>query len=636
MCGICGIAYRDRERRVEGNTLARMNDAMAHRGPDDHDLHLAGNVGLGHRRLSIVDLAGGHQPMSNEDGSVWIAFNGEIYNHADIRARMEAAGHRYATRSDTESIVHAHEELGPAGAAAALRGMFAYAIWDERARRLTLARDRVGIKPLYYSLGADGDLHFASEPAALLASGEVDPGVDEAALQSWFAQGHVPGEGTLFRRIRKLLPGTVLTWEDGRVSIGSFVEEEEPFPALGPADLDRAAEAFWERFCESVRLRLMSDVPVGIFLSGGLDSSLLVAAVDEIGHPALATFSVGYRHAEADEVPYATVVADRFQSRLEVVRVDEEHFFDRLPLLSRSLGQPLTHSASPPLYAVSCLARDHGVKVVLAGEGSDELFAGYGRYRKALVNHRLARLADRGLPDGARRALRTGLLGLPGVGGVRKLQRTFLARRGSLLDAYLDAFAVFGEEHRSRLLDGDPSSAYGGFEAYVDPAMVERAPLEAMLRLDQHTYLQELLAKQDHMSMAASIESRVPFLDHEFVHWARTLPASVKLRGARGKLLAKRAARGRLPDGIIDASKRGFLVPMARWFAEGGPARAMLEERLPDVADGPLRVAYVRELLREHAAGVDHATRLWSVLAFQLWREEFRSVRVPEGAVSAG
>lgn len=623
MCGICGVAYRDPARPVQLETITRMNDALSHRGPDAEGIKTFGNVALGHRRLSIVDLAGGRQPMSNEDGSVWLTYNGEIYNHDELRGGLISAGHTFATRCDTEAIVHSYEERGAARSAQELRGMFAYGLWDTRTRTLVLARDRIGIKPLYYATTDQGDLYFASEPASLLASGEVSGELDRQAMQVYFAQGHVPGERTLYRDIRKLDPGSVLTWKDGRLTKESF--SPPPPDVSASQDLDAAADEFWQRFCESVRMRLMSDVPVGVFLSGGLDSSLLVAAVREIGHPALATFSVGYEHAEADEIPFAQTVAAAHECPHEFVRIDEDDFFGDLPTLTRRLGQPLTFHASPPLFAVSKLARSHGVKVVLAGEGSDEIFSGYGRYAKALMNYRLARLMDRLSPEAARRWIRSGTLALQGGGRlVEQLQRTFLARRGGLDDAYLDAFAVFREEQRSRLLrTGAATGAYDAYLEGVDPELLAAHPLEAMLRLDQSTYLQELLAKQDHMSMAASIETRVPFLDHELVRWSRTLPASVKMRGASGKLLAKRAARGRLPDSIIDASKRGFLVPMARWFAPQGRARTMLEDRLPGMDEDLLDPGYVRRLLDEHASGRDHTTRLWTVLAFELWRDAF-------------
>ena len=619
MCGIAGIAYADRQRTVELDTLRCMATAIAHRGPDDEGFHVDGNVGLAHRRLSIVDLAGGHQPMSNEDQTVWISYNGEIYNHAELRARLEPAGHVYATRSDTETIVHAYEEYGAPHFPSHLRGMFAFAVWDSRRRTLVLARDRVGIKPLYYHVTKDGDLYFASEIAALLASGTISPDVDATCVQEYFAQGHVSGDRTLLRGVRVLRPGTVLLWRDGEIAHVPFAQPPGPLEPLG-IDLNEAAAELWHRLVQSVELRLMSDVPVGVFLSGGLDSSLLIAAVRELEHPALATFSVGYEHAEADEVPWAARVAESYGCPHHVVRIDERSFFDPLPSLTRKLGQPLTFSASSPLFAVSTLARDHGVKVVLAGEGADELFAGYARYPKGLANLRAARVLDR-LPRPLRQALRSGLLAREGGQLTQQLQRTFLARRGTLADAYLDSFAIFREEQRTRLLRvGAADSAYQTFVRSVDPALLDGDPLNAMLRLDQATYLQELLAKQDHMSMAASIETRVPFLDHELVAWARRLPAAVKLDGRNGKLLAKKCARGRLPDQIIDASKRGFLVPMTRWFRRGGPAFEMLADRMPAADDDVLDRVYVERLLDQHGK-VDHGVRLWTVLAFQLWRE---------------
>ena len=619
MCGVCGIVLADPNGSVSEGTLERMSDSIVHRGPDDSGLYLNDRVGFAFRRLSIIDLSGGHQPMANEDGSVWIVYNGEVYNHAELRPRLEARGHVFRTRCDTEAIIHQYEEDGPS-CARELRGMFGFAIWDERRERLVLARDRSGIKPMFYATTPRGDIVFGSEIKAILASGMVDAKLDESAVAEYFALGSVSGDRTLYDGIRKLEPGHTLTWTDGRVRIERYWDLPEYSADASPVrDLADAASEFWTRFVESVRIMLMSDVPLGVFLSGGLDSSLLVAAMRELGVDELRTFSVGFAEAEASELPFARVVASTFRTDHHEVMCDASDFFGALPRLTRHRDHPLTFSASIPLFFVSELAAS-SVKVVLTGEGSDELFAGYGRYPRALLNTRGARALDAVLPSGARRALAgaVGRLGDDFVGN--RLKRSFLTRGASFEDAYLDPFADFDREHRAALVGAARAAdAYRPLVDRIDRDLARRNPLEAMLRFDQATYLEELLAKQDQMSMAASIESRVPFLDHHLIEWAAQLPPEIKLRGTAGKALVRLAAERVLPRSITHARKRGFLVPLGRWLRERG-AEAF-SEYLPD-NDDVLSAEYVRRLLSEHRAGRDHTARLWRVLAFQVWRRE--------------
>lgn len=626
MCGFCGIAFADPARQVERARLTRMCDAIMHRGPDDSGLHVDGNVGLGHRRLSIVDVAHGHQPMSNEDGQVWIAFNGEIYNHADFRAGLEARGHRLATRCDTEAIVHLYEEGGPE-AVTKLHGMFAFAIWDARTRTLLLARDRVGVKPLYYALTPAGDIVFASEIKAIFASGLLAADLDEGALPEYFAHGHTAGSRTLYHGVRKLEPGQQLVWRDGRVTIRPFWSlAARPYPdhangaGLTPAD---AAGAFWERFRAAVRRMLMADVPLGVFLSGGLDSSLIVAAMRECGVEELRSFSVGFEDADASELPYARTIAGVFRTDHHEVMCSADDFFDAVPTLTWHRDLPLTFSASVPLYFVSRLASEH-VKVVLTGEGSDELFAGYGRYPRGIHNLRLARAADALVPSPLRRGIAAAASRLGDHYFGNRVKRSFVASRGTVDEAYLDAFAEFDRHRRARLLlgatMGNAAAAHAPVRAMLDAALLETNPLEALLRLDQRTYLEELLEKQDQMSMAASLESRVPFLDEPLVEWAASLDSRAKLEGGVGKAVVREAALRHLPESIVRAKKRGFPNPMRRWLQ--GPARARLLEMAPAEGDALLDARYVARLIREHDAGYDHASRLWRLLAFQVWRHD--------------
>jgi asparagine synthase (glutamine-hydrolysing) len=619
MCGICGIVLADPNAEVSANVIERMSDTIAHRGPDDSGQYLNGPVGFGFRRLSIIDLAGGHQPMSNEDGSVWIVYNGEIYNHAEQRGPLEAKGHVFRTRCDTEVIVHQYEEMG-AACAGEMRGMFGFAIWDDRKKRLVLARDHSGIKPVFYAITQAGDIVFGSEIKAVLASGMVDAELDERAVSEYFALGLVSGDRTLYRDVRKLEPGSTLVWQDGRVRVERYWRAPAYVPgSRSPVDLGQAASEYWGRFVESVGIMLMSDVPLGVFLSGGIDSSLLVAAMRELGVDELRTFSVGFAEAEASELPFARIVASTFRTEHHEVMCDADQFFEALPRLTRHRDHPLTFSASIPLFFVSELAAS-SVKVVLTGEGSDELFAGYGRYPRALLNTRGARALDAALPRSARRALAgaVGRLGDDFVGN--RLKRSFLARGASFEEAYLDPFADFDAEHRAALLGPDLArEAYGRLNGLIDRELSRVNPLEAMLRFDQATYLEELLAKQDQMSMAASLESRVPFLDHHLIEWASQLSPDLKLHGTSGKALVRLAAERVLPRSITHARKRGFLVPLARWLRDRGPD--VLEEYLPNGGDFLSR-SYIERLVAEHRAGRDHTARLWRILAFQVWRRE--------------
>jgi asparagine synthase (glutamine-hydrolysing) len=621
MCGICGIAYADRQRTVGEHQIAAMRDCLTHRGPDDHGVYVDGNVGLGHRRLSIVDLAGGHQPMANEDESVWVTYNGEIYNHADFRPTLTGQGHRYRSRCDTEAILHLYEELG-ADVGTVLRGMFAFAIWDRRRGMLVLVRDRLGVKPLFYALTADGDLVFGSEIKSLFASGLIEAQLDESALPEFFATGHTAGGGTLYRGVRKLEPGHALVWRDGTATTWPYWRLRDQPSADGSAveriSRDEAAERFWSHFRDAVRRMLMADVPLGVFLSGGLDSSLIVAAMRECGVEQLRTFSVGFDNFADNELPFADMVAARFGTDHHSVVVSAEDFFDAMPKLTWHRDLPLTFSASIPLYFVSQLARE-SVKVVLTGEGADELFGGYGRYGRGLQNYKLAKRLDALLPTSVRRRLAAAAsrLGDDRVGS--RIKRSFIARRGTFEDAYLEPFADFDDRQRRRLLAGaNGHDPYAHVLELLDHDLLRVNPLEAVLRLDQLTYLEELLGKQDQMSMAASIESRVPYLDEALVEWAARLDGGAKVDRGVGKSVARDAAATHLPESIARGKKRGFLMPWAQWLR--GPGRPLLEEFAPPENDDVLHADYVRRLIHEHERGRDHAPKLWRILAFQVWR----------------
>jgi asparagine synthase (glutamine-hydrolysing) len=634
MCGICGIAIPDKlQRGVNLELLVRMRDALVHRGPDDAGLLVDGGIGLGHRRLSIVDLGGGHQPMSNQnchkgkDETVWIVYNGEVYNHRSLRPVLEGRGHRYRTTSDTETIIHLYEEYGPS-AVEHLRGMFAFAIWDAPQRRLLLARDRLGVKPLYYTLSVDGVLHFASEIKALIAGLAVKPELNYDALADYAANRSTAGEETLFRGVKRLLPGHTLVWSDGEVKIESYWDVSFT-KSSHPQTEEEYVARFSELFQESVRLRLMADVPLGMFLSGGIDSSAIAAVMCRMVPEPIKTFSVGFAEREANEMEYARTVARAFNTDHHEVTVSPEQFFAALPQLVYQEDEPIAHPSSVPLYFVSKLAADH-VKVVLTGEGSDELLAGYDKYRKTIYNLALGRAYHRGLPASLRQAVKGLIERQSGTSRLRqKLTRTFLCLKPELDQIYFDNFAVFSRAAQPSLFSADTLARMGEHDPYR--ATIDyigqsdaRTLLDQLLAADMKTYLQELLMKQDQMSMAASIESRVPFLDHKLVEFAAQLPISLKLRGVTTKYVLRRAMRNVLPPGILTRKKMGFPVPVGSWLR--GEHRGVVDEYVLGARArerGVFNHDFVCGLVRRHQAGENHTERLWSLINFEIWQRRF-------------
>src|SRR5215468_1321844 len=630
MCGICGIAIpKQLNRRVSESRLVAMRDTLTHRGPDDAGLYLDGGVGLGHRRLSIVDVGGGRQPMANEDHGVWIVFNGEIYNHRDLRPGLEERGHRYRTVSDTETIIHLYEESG-ARAAESLSGMFAFAIWDSARRRLLLARDRMGIKPLYYALTEDGSLYFASEIKALIEARAVAPEINYHALPDYLANHAPSGEETLFRGVKRLPPGHTLLWRDGQVQIEKYWDmsfARSGRPVLG----DRETIDEWrELFREAVRSHLMADVPLGVFLSGGIDSSAITAMMSEMTPEPIKTFSVGFAEREANELEFARTVARAFDTDHREVVVSPDAFFAVMPKLIWHEDEPLGHLASVPLYFVSELAARH-VKVVLTGEGSDELMAGYYRYWKTLYNLSLGALYHGWTPESLRRAARDGIARLPDGSSLRRrLSRTFLSRTPDVESLYLDNFAVFSREQQIRLLTAEAKDRAGSLDPY---AVTRRrlaqsdatTTLNRLLYADAKTYLHELLMKQDQMSMAASLESRVPFLDHTLFEFTARLPERMKLRRLTTKYVLRRSMKGVLPEPILARRKMGFPVPAGAWFR--GAYRSVIDDYAlgaRSLERGVFDPTFVRNLVAEHQSGArDHSQRLWSLVNFEMWLRQF-------------
>jgi asparagine synthase (glutamine-hydrolysing) len=628
VCGIAGFLSLDSSRSDGLPALERMTAAIAHRGPDDSGFYSRPGVFVGHRRLSIVDVAGGLQPMSNENGRVWIAFNGEIFNHSDLRPPLEAAGHHYRTRCDTETILHAYEQYG-SDCVSRFRGMFAFAIWDENTETLFCARDRLGIKPFYYFY--DGKTFaFASEIKALLAHPAISAGFEDSLLAEHLAFGYVSSEQTLFRGIRKLMPGHHLTVRR-RESSGPRIEGY--WEAQAPERQESRPDAEWisdcrQRFEEAVRTRLMSDVPLGVFLSGGVDSSAIASMVTRLTPgDRLKTFSVGYAEEQYSELAWARQVSQIIGSEHREVTVGMEDFFDILPKLVWHEDEPITWPSSVSLYYVSELASHH-VKVVLTGEGSDELFGGYERYQHFLWNQRW--MAWYGLfPRAFREFARRRIEDSPLIGASlrRKAQHTFLGRQNTVESLQLDNFyCAFSEaEQRSLLKNTAPTgTAYSNFLTYWN-ARRSSSPLSQMLYADQKTYLVELLMKQDQMSMATSIESRVPFLDHQFVEFAAQAPDHLKIRGGVAKYILKKAVEDLLPHDIIYRKKMGFPTPVRSWLRDerAKPLFARLLDPEGLLASYLDRRA-IRSLIERHQNGMEDATdRIWRLLNLQLWGDLF-------------
>ena len=605
----------------------RMTDCIGHRGPDGSGFYQDEHASLGHRRLSIIDVAAGHQPMANEDETLWITYNGEIFNHADLRPALEKAGHRYATRCDTETILHAYEQYGP-GALERFRGMFSFVIWDKRARKLFCARDRLGKKPFYYYW--DGRIFaFASEIKALLRHPAISPQFEESLLPEYLAFGYISEERTLFSGIRKLMPGHHLTLDLASDRPAPQIRQYWEIP--GPGSVEDRDDDAWIRECrerleETVRLRLMSDVPLGMFLSGGVDSSAIAAIMKRQFDGPVKTFAVGYQEERYSELSYAAHVARSIGTDHHEVVVGMEDFFNALPRLIWHEDEPITWPSSVSLYFVSRLA-SRQVKVVLTGEGSDEMFAGYGRYRFYTLNQRWLRLY-RLAPGPLRRAIRSAVSSSPLLNADlrRRLEHTFVGRGEDLESLYLDNFySAFTAAEQASLFKSLPgTSPYGNFRRYWD------APngiplLSRMLYADQKTYLVELLMKQDQMSMATSIESRVPFLDHEFVEFSTRVPQRLKLRNGEGKYIVKKAIEGLVPDDIIYRRKMGFPTPLRQWLLD---PRADALYTLLGARDGLLAKyvdsASLARLIEQHKSGVRDATdRIWRLLNLQLWGDLF-------------
>lgn len=642
MCGINGIAYSTRSgKQIDEQILTKMRDVQFHRGPDGAGNFVEGQIGLGHRRLSIVDVSHGGQPMFNEDNSLVIVYNGEVYNHADYREELEAKGHVYQTHCDTETIIHLYEEYGER-CVEKLRGMFAFAIWNRAKKELFIARDRLGVKPLYYVHDLQGNLFFGSEIKTILEAAAVKPEINYNALPDQFANHGTSKDETLFVGIKRLLPGYTLTWQDGKLEIKKYwdVNFEPKHEAKSDAEF---IEEWRDLFRHSVKLRLMADVPLGMFLSGGIDSSAIAAMMSEMVDEPIKTFSVGFKEREANEFEYARLIAQRYKTDHHEITITPEQFFAELPNLVWHEDEPIGFIASVPLYFVSKLAQQH-VKVVLTGEGSDEIMAGYGRYAKTLQLLSYGEKYESFTPKFLRSAIKTGA---NAVGG--KLTRTFLTRESDIENLFFDNFAIFGKGMQENLFSAETKSRIAEKNPYFfQNEWLEKTDaneiLDKLLYVDSKTYLHELLMKQDQMSMAASIESRVPFLDHKLVEFTAQMPTNMKLRGDTTKFLLKEAMKGILPDEILYRQKMGFPVPVGSWFRNEFKHivdEYVLSER--SLNRGIFNADFVREVVAKHNSGENYDERIWHLVNFEIWQRQFidgealakREVELEEELVAA-
>jgi asparagine synthase (glutamine-hydrolysing) len=628
MCGLCGVLNFDGQAPVDQEGLAAMTATLKRRGPDDVGFFCSGPLGLGHRRLSIIDLEMGHQPLSNEDGSVWIVYNGELYNYREIRINLEKAGHRFATQSDTEVIVHAYEEYG-ADCLKAMNGMFAFALWDGNRRRLLLARDRLGIKPLYYAR-LPQCLLFGSEVKALVAHPQFERRLDVTALNLYLSLEYVPTPHSIFSGVNKLPPGHFLLVEDGETHLERYwdlrLDKSEP---LSTRTIAECSAEVRQLLFDAVKMELVADVPVGVLLSGGIDSSAVAAMMTRASTRPVPSFSVAFDDPSFDESVHARLVARHLGTEHHEFPLSADTALQMLPEIMAGLDEPLGDSSIIPTYCLSRFTKEH-VKVALGGDGGDELFGGYS----TLQAHRLANYYQRLAPGWLRHLVEPWVLEKLPV-SFDNLSFDFKMRR-FLRDYSLPPvvrhhrwLGSFTPEEKAGLLT--PLAQKGG-EKMVDLVTSHarqahtQDPLNQVLYCDLKLYLEgDILVKVDRASMANSLEVRVPLLNRVLVEYAAHLPHSFKLRGLTTKFLLRQALKGILPESILTRGKKGFNAPVAKWFA--GPLKPLLEELLSPQRlkrQGLFQPDFVATLIKEHQARYrDHRKLLWTLLAFQMWYEHW-------------
>ena len=623
MCGLTGIFEYKRCTEIPSEQVHRMNETIVHRGPDDEGVFVGPGIGLGFRRLSIIDIAGGHQPISNEDGDIWVMLNGEIYNYPELRKELLERGHTLATRSDTETIVHLYEEYGES-CFARLRGMFAIVLWDSKRRRLLLARDRVGKKPLFYAADHERIL-FGSELKCLLAGGNLPREMDLQALYDYFSFGYIPAPKTIYRAVRKVLPGHyIVVSNDGSLQERSYWE----FSFGETEDCDESAwcERIREQLTDAIRVRLMSDVPLGAFLSGGIDSSSVVAGMAGLMNQAVKTCSIGFDDREFDESTYARQVAAQFHTdhHDQVVRPEALTIVDKL---TWHYDEPFADSSAIPTYYVSWIARQH-VTVALGGDGGDENFAGYRRYLFDRAENRLRAVVPAGIRSTVFGPLGRWYPALAWAPRVVRAKATFQSLSRNPLEGYFNSISVFRCGEKDRLFSQDfrgQLKDYSSIEVlrhHYDRAGTTD-PLSRIQYVDIKTYLpDDILVKVDRASMAVSLEVRAPFLDHRFMEMLTRIPSNLKLRGREGKYILKKTMEPVLSREVLYRAKQGFAVPLARWFRED--LKDMAYETIFGVHDGILDHRYLEKIWNDHQRKTfDRSAYLWSVLMFRKWQNRF-------------
>ena len=622
MCGITGIFDTRGKREIDRAVLTRMNESQYHRGPVEGGVHIEAGVGLGHRRLSIIDLSTGQQPLYNEDQSVCVIFNGEIYNFQELVPELQALGHVFHTRSDTEVIVHAWESWGEK-CVERFRGMFAFVLWDRNQETLFLARDRMGVKPMYYALLPDGTLLFGSELKSILAHGGLAREIDPLAVEEYFALGYVAEPRTIFKQARKLPPAHTLLVRRGQPLPEPREYWDVRFTLNNPISTEDACLELNEKLKESIRLRMISEVPLGAFLSGGVDSSAVVALMAGLSNEPVNTCSIAFDDPAFNEAEFAKTVADRYKTNHHVETVASDDF-DLIDMLARLYDEPYADSSAIPTYRVCQLARKH-VTVALSGDGGDETFGGYRRYRLHLMEERMRSA----LPGAIRQPLFR-LLGrvYPKADWAPRMFRaktTFEGMARDSVEAYFHSVSILREPMRAQLFSSKFKSEIAGYNAqevfnYHAGRSGTEDPLALIQYLDLKTYLVgDINTKVDRASMAHSLEVREPLMDHEIIEWLATLPSSLKVRGQEGKYLHKKAMEPLLPDDILYRPKMGFAVPLARWFR--GPLKervrqAVLGSRLAET--GWFNREYLQHLVDAHQSGArDYSAPLWTLLMFE-------------------
>lgn len=619
MCGICGVFNLQSGEPVSRDLLAQMTDLISHRGPDESGIYLDGPVGLGSTRLSIIDLSNGHQPMSNEKGDIWIVFNGEIWNYQALRKELLEKGHQFRTHSDTETIIHAYEEYG-ADCIAHLNGMFGLAIWDPSCKRLLLARDRVGKKPLYYAL-VDGNLLFASEIKSLLCHPQVKRKVDVQALADFLSVRYVPGPATLFATISKVLPGHMVLYEHGELKEQCYWDFT--FGKTEHHPVEEYIQGIRQHLKRAVEERMMADVPLGAMLSGGVDSSIITGTMSQLMDEPVKTFSVGFDVPEYSELPFARLVSQHFGTEHHDLMVKCSDLSAYWPLLTWHRDEPVSEPSDLGVYLISKLAREH-VKVVLSGEGGDELFAGYPKY----IVDWLARYYQI-LPRPIRDQVIAPLLErLPY--NMRKLKMAARALSQPAPERWMNWFGVFNGPLKNNLLSESTKARIAGDASQAFRRWLEQNPqrddLSSMLYLDTKIWLPDnLLMKGDKMTMAASLEARIPFLDYRLIEFASAIPSNIKVKPFQAKYLLKRAYADFLPEPILTRKKMGFNVPISIWFRgeqRNLITRLLLSERAR--SRGFLNSEFVASILRDHLEGrTQYGNQLFILASLELWFRVF-------------